>query len=150
LIDAKPLLNDLKHLLRRLESDLRERAAVVPDMRVSLEREYQAARGAERTGEAFKVWREGLVTQPAATWYIERVEHEGWPPERLQLLLAGLAELIPWCKQWHNDIDAEFNQRLGDFFESFLQGQLQRHGLPREGLNAWTPPQTNRVRRRGP
>jgi hypothetical protein len=83
-----------------------------------------------------------------AAWYTELVEREGWPPERLQPLLAGLAELIPWLEQWHNDIDPEFNQRMGDFFEGFLQGQLQQYGLTREDLKRWTPPATSRARGR--
>ena len=74
-----------------------------------------------------------------AAWYTELIEREGWPPERLQPPLAGLAELIPWIKQWHNDIDPEFNQRMGDFFELFLQGQLQQYGLTHEDLRRWTP-----------
>jgi hypothetical protein len=44
--------------------------------------------------------------------------------ERLKPLLAGVVEVIPWLKQWHNDLDPEFQERMGDFFETFLQGQL--------------------------
>jgi hypothetical protein len=83
-----------------------------------------------------------------AAWYTELIEREGWPPERLQPPLAGLAELIPWIKQWHNAIDPEFNERMGDFFETFLQGQLQQYGRIREDLKAWTPPTTSRARGR--
>jgi hypothetical protein len=80
-----------------------------------------------------------------AAWYTELGEREGWPPERLRPPLVGLAELIPWIKQWHNDIDSEFNQRMGDFFEGFLQGQLQQYGLTRDDLKAWTPPARGRT-----
>ena len=83
-----------------------------------------------------------------AAWYTEQVEREGWHAERLRPPLAGLAELIPWIKQWHNDIDSEFNERMGDFFETFLQGQLQHYGLTREDLKRWTPPTTSRARGR--
>jgi hypothetical protein len=69
-IDAKRLLDDLKRLLRRLEGDLRERAHTVAEMRGALEAEYQAARGAGRTGEAFEVWRESMLTQAAAAWLL--------------------------------------------------------------------------------
>jgi hypothetical protein len=81
-----------------------------------------------------------------AAWYTEVVEREGWSPERLQPPLAGLAELIPWIKQWYNEIDPEFDQRMGDFFEGFLQGQLQQYELTREDLKRWTPPTTSRAR----
>jgi hypothetical protein len=82
-----------------------------------------------------------------AAWYTEVTEQEGWPVERLKPLLAGLAELIPWLKQWHNDLDPEFHERMGDFFETFLQGQLQRYGLTRDDLKRWTPPASGRLRR---
>ena len=37
---------------------------------------------------------------------------------------------------------------MGDFFETFLQGQLQQYGLTREDLKRWTPPTTSRARGR--
>ena len=93
-------------------------------------------------------WDHLQQAQALAAWYTEVVEQEGWPPERLKPLLLGLAELIPWLKQWHNDIDPDYNERMGDFFDIFLQGQLQRHGLTRDDLNAWQPPATSRRRGR--
>jgi hypothetical protein len=82
-----------------------------------------------------------------AAWYTEAVEQEGWSVERLKPLLAGLSELIPWLKQWHNELDPEFHEHMGDFFETFLQGQLQLYGLTREDLRDWTPPAPRRPRR---
>jgi Domain of unknown function (DUF7008) len=82
-----------------------------------------------------------------ATWFTEVMEQDGWSVERLKPLLAGLAELIPWLKQWHNDLDPEFHERMGDFFETFLQGQLQLYSLTREDLRDWTPPALGRPRR---
>jgi hypothetical protein len=78
------------------------------------------------------------------------VEQEGWSAERLKPLLAGIAELIPWLKQWHNDIDPEFNERMGDFFEGFLRAQLQQYALTPEDLTRWTPPATGRTHGRRP
>ena len=80
-----------------------------------------------------------------AAWYTEVVEQEGWPVERLKPLLAGLAELIPWLKQWHNALDPEYHERMGDFFEVFLQGQLQAYGLTRDDLRHWTAPAPGRL-----
>jgi hypothetical protein len=80
-----------------------------------------------------------------AAWFTEVVEQEGWSVERLKPLLAGLAELIPWLKQWHNDLNPEFHERMGDFFEIFLQGQLQLYGLTRDDLRRWTPPTMGRA-----
>ena len=83
-----------------------------------------------------------------AAWYTEMVEQEGWAVDRVTPLLAGLAELIPWLKQWHNDIDPDYHERMGDFFELFLHGQLQQCGLTREGLKCWQPVVTGHRRGR--
>ena len=95
-------------------------------------------------------WDHLRQAQALAGYYTQMVEQEGWQAERLRPLLAGLAELLPWLKQWHNDIDPTFNERMGDFFETFLRSELQKHGLTREDLVAWEPPvtATRRGRRR--
>jgi hypothetical protein len=61
-------------------------------------------------------------------------------------VLAGLAELIPWLEQWHNEPTPEFG-RLGDFFQTFLDSQLHAHGLTRQDLAGWTPSAVKRRRR---
>ena len=70
MIEAKRLLDDLKRLLRRLEDDLRERSRTVETLHDALQREYQSAREAGRTGEAFEAWREGMLTQAAVAWLL--------------------------------------------------------------------------------
>ncbi|MCP4660405.1 MAG: hypothetical protein GY856_33810, partial [bacterium] len=43
---------------------------------------------------------------------------------RLTPMLAGLLELLPWLKQWHNEPSEEhYGERLGDYFEGFLEGE---------------------------
>ena len=49
-------------------------------------------------------------------------------------LIAVPRENLPWLKQWHNEIDPEYNQRLGDFFEIFLHFQLSALGLTEDDL----------------
>lgn len=93
-------------------------------------------------------WDHLQQAQALAAWYTEVVEHEGWPVERLKPLLLGLAELLPWLAQWHNDIDPVYHERMGDFFALFVQGQLQQHGLTRDDLDSWQPPATSRRRGR--
>ena len=87
------------------------------------------------------------LCQAVATYAAEVTEHDGWPPERLTPLLAVLQENLPWLQQWHNEIDPEYNQRLGDFFETYLHSQFSILGLTEDGLRAWTPPNTDRGRR---
>jgi hypothetical protein len=97
---------------------------------------------------AWAGWDHLQQARALAAWYTELVEQEGWAVERLTPLLAGLAELLPWLKQWHNDIDPDYHERMGDFFAIFLQGQLQQCGLTHDDLKRWQPPATGRGRGR--
>ena len=85
-------------------------------------------------------WNPLDLCQAVATYCTEVVEQDGWPPERTAPLLAVVQENLPWLKQWHNEIDPEYNQRLGDFFETWLHSQLSLFGLTEDDLRAWTPP----------
>ena len=96
-------------------------------------------------------WNPLDLCQAVATYCTEVIEQDGWPPERATPLLAVVQENLPWLKQWHNEVDPEYNQRLGDFFETWLHSQLSIFGLTEDDLRAWTPPGTKRgprVRRR--
>jgi hypothetical protein len=79
-----------------------------------------------------------------ATYYIERKETDGWSPERLKPLLAGLAELLPWLRQWHNGYDPEAGLRLGDYFAEFVRDESRSLGMTGADLAAWAPPATPR------
>ena len=96
-------------------------------------------------------WNPLDLCQAVATYCAEVIEQDGWPPERATPLLAVVQENLPWLKQWHNEVDPEYNQRLGDFFETWLHSQLSTFGFTADDLRAWTPPGTKRgprVRRR--
>jgi hypothetical protein len=92
-------------------------------------------------------WTHLQQAEALTTWYTERTDGDGWQGERVVPLLAGMAELLPWLKQWHNDYDAAFGDRPGDAYTAWLEGELQRHGLTAAVLAAWEPPRT--VRRGG-
>ena len=92
-------------------------------------------------------WNALELCQAVATYCAEVIEQDGWPPERLTPLLAILQENLPWLNQWHNEVDPEYNQRLGDFFETYLHSQLSILGLTEDDLRAWTPPAIDRRRR---
>ncbi|TVR43182.1 MAG: BREX-2 system adenine-specific DNA-methyltransferase PglX [Planctomycetota bacterium] len=70
----------------------------------------------------------------------------GWPKERLIPLLAGLEELIPWLKQWHNELDPTYGLKLGDYFAEHLRGECQSLDIPQTTLKSWQPPTTTRGR----
>jgi hypothetical protein len=87
--------------------------------------------------------------QALAALYVERKESDGWPAERIVPLLAGLLELVPWLKQWHNELDAATGLRMGDYFEGYVEEEAREQGLTLEALRAWVPPAPAR-RPRGP
>src|SRR5205823_9671294 len=74
-----------------------------------------------------------------ATYYVQMKESEGWSKERLRPLLAGLLELLPWLKQWHNEVDPEYGQRMGEFYEGFVDEEARALGFTREAVRAWSP-----------
>jgi hypothetical protein len=57
-------------------------------------------------------------------YYVQMRDQEGWVPERLVPLLAGIVELLPRLRQWHNEVDAEYRVRMGEFLE--LRMSLER------------------------
>jgi len=74
-----------------------------------------------------------------AAHYLDLKEQEGWPAERLMPLLAGLLELVPWLKQWHNEIDSTHGARMGDYFEAFAQDEARALGTTVGAVKAWRP-----------
>jgi hypothetical protein len=74
-----------------------------------------------------------------ATYFIDMKEREGWSRERLQPLLAGLLELVPWLKQWHNDMNPDFGARMGDYYESFVSDEARALQFTLDDLRAWKP-----------
>jgi hypothetical protein len=87
--------------------------------------------------------------QALADYALTMKNEEGWTAERLTPLLAGLLELLPWLKQWHNALDPASGQRLGDYFAGFLEEECRALGLSHEALRAWQPPRQRTRRGRG-
>ncbi len=55
-----------------------------------------------------------------ATFFYQARDEFGFDPERLTLVLAGIHDLVPWVKQWHNELDPQFGIRFGDYLEGFV------------------------------
>jgi hypothetical protein len=80
-----------------------------------------------------------------ATYYTQvKQELGGSDDPRLLPLLACLRELIGWLKQWHNELDAKFNLRMGDYYHEFVINEARELGKTTEDLEAWTPPKTKK------
>ncbi len=58
---------------------------------------------------------------------------------RLAPLLAALLELLPWLRQWHNQLDPEFQTPMGDYFEGFIQAEARELGKTIDEIRAWEP-----------
>lgn len=89
--------------------------------------------GAERAGDdsliiAWAGWDHLQQAQALSEYFIDAKDNQGWPVERLKPLLAGLADLVPWLKQWHNDPDPNLGMGLGDYFAGFLEEQCRGMG----------------------
>jgi hypothetical protein len=77
--------------------------------------------------------------QALAQLYNDR-RAEGWDRERLQPMLAGLLELLPWLLQWHNEPSEELGgNRPGNDFALFLEGQCAELGFTHDDLRGWRP-----------
>ncbi|NCL74486.1 BREX-2 system adenine-specific DNA-methyltransferase PglX [Rhodococcus sp. YH1] len=80
----------------------------------------------------------------------ERIATDGWDqasPEKLTPMLAGLAELLPWVRQWHGEIDPEYGESVADTIEEVLRSHCAELGLTIEDLAVWRPLPATRGRR---
>lgn len=83
-----------------------------------------------------------------ATYFQRMRTEEGWEPQRLKPILAGLLELREWLKQWHDEVDPETGLKLGTYFADYAEAQCQELGFSPQEVLAWQPPATTTRRRR--
>jgi hypothetical protein len=86
--------------------------------------------GAERDGDTSPViawagWDHLDQAKALAEYFLDAKDAHGWPPAKLKPLLAALADLLPWLKQWHNTFDPNYGMGLGDYFQGFLEEQCR-------------------------
>jgi hypothetical protein len=100
--------------------------------------------GAERGADgslviAWAGWNHLQLATALAAYYVDMKDTEGWEPARLQPLLAGLLELVPWLEQWHNDLDPVFGERMGTYYKGFVAEEARTLGFTLDDLRAWKP-----------
>ena len=100
--------------------------------------------GAERGADgslpiAWAGWNHLQLATALAGYYVDMKDTEGWEPARLQPLLAGLLELVPWLEQWHNDLDPVFGERMGTYYKGFVAEEARTLGFTLDDLRAWKP-----------
>jgi hypothetical protein len=88
---------------------------------------------------AWAGWNHLQQATALAAYYLEMKESEGWEAARLQPLLAGLLELVPWLEQWHNEVDPVYGERMGAYYKGFVSEEARSHGFTLDDLRAWKP-----------
>ncbi|MEV7772734.1 BREX-2 system adenine-specific DNA-methyltransferase PglX [Kitasatospora sp. NPDC086791] len=71
----------------------------------------------------------------------DRSSVDGWEKEdpRFTPLLAGLQEIMPWVRQWHDGDDPEWGGNPAEEFQTVLnRGRVERH-LSESDLRDWRP-----------
>jgi hypothetical protein len=91
-------------------------------------------------------WDDLEQTRALVTLYLERRDGERWTKERLLPMLAGVAELMPWVKQWHPASSGHHGLELGEDLATFVQRECERLGVTPRELMAWRPPRARRKR----
>ncbi|OBF38942.1 DNA methylase [Mycolicibacterium peregrinum] len=76
-----------------------------------------------------------------ATIYAQR-EAEGTALSELVPVVAGIAEVLPWVKQWHSGVDPVFNIDLAEYLAAQLAEKSAAVGVPVSDLPNWQPPTT--------
>lgn len=97
---------------------------------------------------AWAGWNHLQQATALAAYYLEMKENEGWDAARLQPLLAGLLELVPWLEQWHNEIDPAYGERMGTYYRGFVNEEARALGFTLDDLRAWKPAITGAKRGR--
>lgn len=88
---------------------------------------------------AWAGWNHLQQATAIASYYMDMKDTEGWDPARLQPLLAGLLELVPWLEQWHNEVDPVYDQRMGDYYRAFVSDEARALGFTLDDLRTWKP-----------
>ena len=78
----------------------------------------------------------------------DRSAKDGWGVEKLTPLIAGLAEVMPWVRQWHAGTDPDSGINIAEAYDAYLEDQRIKYGLSEEDLRKWSPPATGQRRGR--
>jgi hypothetical protein len=72
---------------------------------------------------------------------------EGAEPDKLAPLVAGMNEVLPWVKQWHQDVDPTYGTSMALFCAEQFEERRTALGVTTQALAAWRPAAPTRGRR---
>jgi hypothetical protein len=105
--------------------------------------------GAERETDPSLVvgwagWDHRARARALATWYLQ-ARRDGRDVRHVTPLLAGLAELVPWLRQWFDDPDPDpALDRPGTQIAALVDSELRALHLTADDLAGWRPAPTRR------
>lgn len=80
------------------------------------------------------------LAKAIATHYVHVQEQEGGRDDpRLVPLLSAIGQLLPWLKQWHNEMNEEFGSRMGDYYEGFVSEEARGMNKTVDEVRGWQP-----------
>ncbi len=91
-------------------------------------------------------WDHREQAQALAMLVVDRMQNVGWSPADLTPYLAGLLELEPWVKQWHDTPLDPYPDTPARFFATMLDQFEEQLGLTDEDLTSWKPAPKSRAR----
>lgn len=91
-------------------------------------------------------WNHAQQGLALATIYAWR-ESEGTPLASLVPVVAGIAEVLPWVKQWHSGVDPNLGVDLAEYLSLQLDDKARAVGVPVQDLGAWRPEKKTRGRK---
>jgi hypothetical protein len=81
-----------------------------------------------------------------ATWYLQ-AKRDGRDSDHVTPLLAGLAELVPWLKQWYDEPNADpALDRPGTQIAALVDAEVRALQLNAGDLTSWRPTTVKRGR----
>ncbi|MET4049501.1 MULTISPECIES: BREX-2 system adenine-specific DNA-methyltransferase PglX [unclassified Rhodococcus (in: high G+C Gram-positive bacteria)] len=91
-------------------------------------------------------WNQAQQGIALATIYAWR-ESEGIDLGELVPIVAGIAEILPWVKQWHAGPDPILSLDLAEYLTGQLAEKSAAVNVPVDDLNKWRPVKTTRARK---
>ncbi|MFH5230377.1 BREX-2 system adenine-specific DNA-methyltransferase PglX [Antrihabitans spumae] len=91
-------------------------------------------------------WNHAQQGLALATIYALR-ETEGTSLTGLVPIVAGIAEVLPWVRQWHSGVDQNLGVDLAEYLTGHLAEKSAAVGVPIDDLHNWRPTKSVRGRK---